>query len=129
MDFADQVAMAIARCGDDEDEETTKKTKPPLRVLYVKVGEAPRIIEITHTLEAMQGLVGGLVECVQLADGVDLWCHEEALLQEQPRPNRFVRELGHDIYGDFFLARCNSEGETVSVTEPDIHKYAQVFKL
>lgn len=103
--------------------------KPQLRVMHVRVGEAPKIVRIAHSVEEMQRLVGGLLDCVALSDGVDIWCNDEALLVSEPKANRFVEETGQEIFGDFFLARRNEEGETLSLTDSDISKYAQIFKL
>jgi len=102
--------------------------KRPVKVLYMRVGESPEVVTIDHSLEAMQHLVHGYIELVRLSDGVDLWCNEEGLL-DGSLPNRFVREVGGEIRGDFFIARTNDDGATVSIEDRDIKRYAQLFKL
>ena len=76
----------------------------------------------------MQKLVGGLIELVRLQDGVDLWINEEGLLNGLAE-NRWVEELGHPVGGDFFLARSDRHGNTVGLTDHDIKRYVQIFKL
>jgi len=94
-----------------------------IKVIICKVGEQPEVTEIESGLDAMQAIVGGLIECVAItrdADGgVDLWCNEEGLFTCQP--NRLVGQT--PIHGDFFLARHNNEGDTLGLTEADIAKW------
>lgn len=106
-----------------------------IKVLHVRVGEAPEVKEVEHTLEALQDLVGGLLDVVALPDGVDLWCNDEALLVESPRLNRVLWRVNlfgggsTPVFGDFFLARHDDEGNTVSLLPKDVKRYSQLFKL
>lgn len=67
------------------------KTKT-IRVLVCRIGRAPAVEELQPDdrgghLSAMQAVVGGLVECVNLGHlygGVDLWCNEEGLINDLP---------------------------------------------
>lgn len=74
-------------------------------------------IEVDHSLESMQRLVGGFIECIQLQDGIDLWCNEEGQLLDLPLIQDLVS--GRVIAGDYFFARHDSEGNTISLTDED----------
>ena len=53
-------------------EETALKKEPEITVLKVEPGKAPEEVTIPNTLEAMQQMVGGLIEIVYLTASV--WC-------------------------------------------------------
>lgn len=104
-----------------------------IKVIICKVGEQPEVIEIDSSLEAAQAVVGGLIECLQmngsLSSGVDLWCNEEGLFTCEP--NRLVMPAhGHStpIHGAFFLARHDSEGDTISLTDADVEEWIPVME-
>ena len=94
-----------------------------IKIIICKVGEEPKVTEIESGLDAMQAVVGGLIECVAItADetgGVDLWCNEEGLFTCEP--NRLVGQT--PIHGDFFLARHDNEGNTCSLEDADTDKW------
>lgn len=94
-----------------------------ITVIICKVGEEPTVTEIESGLDAMQAIVGGLIECVSItADetgGVDLWCNEEGLFLCQP--NRLMGLI--PIHGDFFIARHDNQGNTTSLEDADVEKW------
>lgn len=96
-----------------------------IKVIVVKAGDRPKVQEIASTLEAMQSVVGGYIECLQLDTeddvGVDLWCNEEGLISDLP-PNRLT-DGGTIIHGDFFIAASNEEGETIGLTAAQISRW------
>jgi len=110
-----------------------------LRVLLVPYNEEPRVVEIEHKLEEMQRLVGGLIEAIHVKhdegtnhSGVDVWCNEEGLFQYHDQPNRMVFHAGGPavyIHGPFFVARVDEEGDTLSLTDADIKRYSQLYRL
>ena len=132
----------------------SKRPAKTVRVLVCRVGAAPVVEELAatnegHYLDAMQGIVGGLVTAVSLEGGVDLWCNDEGIVRGLPL-NRVIPTvapkippgfedaaiimLGDDlarpgepgewrIYGDFFLARSTPDGEIAPVTDGDIARY------
>jgi len=126
--------------------------QPPIRVLVLRVGQAPVIEEIDTGLDAMQKIVGGYVECLVLDRHVDLWCNEDGSAMGLPLNRRFAArapelpsgldfaiflapdladpgQMGeHRIHGDFFLARHDGDGGTLSLTDEDIEKYHKVFE-
>lgn len=84
----------------------------PITVVYCRMDEVPMVLEIEHTLERMQELVGGLIQPVVLSNGINLICNEEYELLELP----FHLEVeGHRICGDFFLCRSDDEGSFTSI--------------
>jgi len=92
-----------------------------IKIIIKKVGLPPEYAEIEPTLEVMQKLVGGYLECVRLTATVDLWCNEDGKGLGLPF-NVFLAqngELQDAVVGDFFLARHNEEGDTVSLLAAD----------
>jgi hypothetical protein len=124
-----------------------------IQVLVVRTGQVPVVEEIDTGLDAMQAIVGGYIERLALDENVDLWCNEEGTINglslnrrfamqapELPPGLDFVIKLDpdladpgqmgeHRIYGDFFLARHDDDGETASLTDDDIAKYSRAFTL
>lgn len=79
-------------------------------------------MELESTLEAEQKFVGGLIEVVAIAPGLDLVCNEEGRINSmEPRA---VLMDGNDlvdiICGDCFVCRSNEEGEFVSIKDSDV---------
>jgi hypothetical protein len=101
-------------------------------------------------LAAMQQIVGGVLECIGLGDGLDIWCNDEALclglslnreipafapsvppgFQVMPMSEGLARpgELGvFRIHGNFFFARADDEGDVTSVSDEDIAAIHALF--
>lgn len=98
--------------------------KPFIRVVIVSPLSAPVVAEVEHTLEVMQKLVGGYVECVSILGdpvfgrGIDIWCNEEGKLIGLPQNRLFPN--GQDcLCGTFFVA-AHEDGETVGLTEDEV---------
>lgn len=125
----------------------------PIRVIVCRVGRLP-CVERGGTLDGMQAIVGGYVEVIALADGVDVWCNEDAmglglplnrifLTEGKPTPPGFEDAFVIDmtdggrpspgepaewrIHGDFFMARHDKDGNTISVTDKDAADYLRLF--
>ena len=104
-----------------------------LQVLLVKPGEYPENIEIPDSLEAMQGLVGGLIQMIRpFEDEVVLICNDEGKLMGLP-PNRVLRhpetgEIYDVVVGTFFLCAAPADSENFeSLTEEQIQRYTKYF--
>ncbi len=101
-----------------------------MKIIACRVGQPAQVEEIASGLEAMQAFVGGYVTCLQLEgtmyDGIDLWCHDEGLFVCQP--NRLVRGTCSEqpIYGDFFIAAHDGEGDTIGLTEKQAEKWLAI---
>ena len=81
--------------------------------ILCRVGHAPEVIAKPEGLAAMQTVVGGHIDCVELIDGIDLWCNDEGL--SICEPNRLV--CGRlSIYGDFFLCGHTDDGDSCGLS-------------
>lgn len=71
-----------------------------------------------RTLDALQTLVGGLVDVVSTQWGecpVDVWVNDEGLLNGMPF-NMFASAITkRQLCGPAVVAACNADGETISV--------------
>ena len=104
-------------------EETALQKEPEITVLKVEPGKAPEEVTIPNTLEAMQQMVGGLIEIVYL-DGVCLVCNEEGKLMGLEGNRRVGRDI---ISGTFFLAGDTDYGEFCSLTQEQLNQFSQRF--
>ena len=104
-------------------EETALKKEPEITVLKVEPGKAPEEVTIPNTLEAMQQMVGGLIEIVYL-DDVCLVCNEEGKLMGLEGNRRVGRDI---ISGTFFLAGDTDYGEFCSLTQEQLNQFSQRF--
>lgn len=89
-----------------------------MRVIYCKVGEPARPIDITGTLKSMQELVGGYIETVPYGHIRGLVCvvNEEGKLLGLP-PNKIIADGEDIIVGDFFVALVDGE-DIIGLNEP-----------
>lgn len=96
-----------------------------IRVLLVEPMQRPRLVTIPHTLEEMQKLVGGHIECVYpWEDKVGLVCGDEAKLNGDPA-NRLLED--YDIIcGPFFICGLGDE-DFISISDELAEKYRQKF--
>ena len=106
-----------------------------MTVLIVEPSKAPYRNEVEDTLEAMQSIVGGLIQAVYPFDvePVALVCNEEAKLDGLP-PNRALRDENGELYdiicGTFFLCAAPSDSENFeSLTEDQLEQYTQLFRF
>lgn len=110
--------------------ETDKK----LKILVKEPYKAPYVKEIDGSLESMQKIVGGYIECVPMptVDGVDLYVNEEGKLEAQ-LGNFWLPEYEDCAVGTCFMVGFNPEtGETKDITDRQIkecNKYIDFFKL
>ena len=101
-----------------------------MNVLIVEPLKAPREAEIGDKLEAMQGVVGGLIQAVYpYNDPVALVVNEEGKLEGMPL-NRALRDESGEIYdilaGTFFI--CGLSEDNFASLPPDLMgKYKEQF--
>ena len=91
-----------------------------LKIIVCEPGKQPEVREVEALdLGTMQALVGGMIECVGVAEGVDLWFNEEGRLKHLPF-NRDVVGVDNatwDIMGRLFVCGADEEeGESVGLT-------------
>lgn len=120
-----------------------------ITILRLRAGDLEPVIEIIpHTLENLQGLVGGLLDVVRagnylpeaLANTVlakyDIWVNDEGLIDNLPFNICLnVQELMAKRYdyagilaGDIFLAGHDDEGNTTSVQLEDVPELKRVLQ-
>jgi hypothetical protein len=95
-----------------------------LKVLILKTGEKPVLSEINNQLEAMQKVVGGLIECYDLNENTTLVCNEEGKVNGLPVNRKIDNEV---IAGDFFIAGFNGT-KIISLTDEQIQIYSKRFE-
>lgn len=86
-----------------------------MRVLVVEPKRRPEAREIGDSLEAMQKIVGGLIQPVHpFEDAVALVCNDEGKVMNLP-PNRGLRDKNGQIYdivcGTFFLCGAPADSD------------------
>jgi hypothetical protein len=98
-----------------------------VRVLIYRVARLqPELVRIPATLKAQQEIVGGLIQPLNIEDNergmLSVVVNEEGLIMGLPF-NRRVRisdQFITDLYGDYYIARWNAEGEIVDLTDSDL---------
>ena len=102
-----------------------------MRILLIAPGTKPRVVNIEHTLTAMQKLVGGTIQAIYpFADHVALVCNDEGKLLDLPM-NRAVRDPATGqildvIAGSFFICGLGKE-DFASLTDEQVQRYSQMF--
>lgn len=97
-----------------------------MKILVVTPNERPRWIEIPHTLEEMQRVVGGHIQAVYpWKDLVALVCDEEGLINGKPL-NRYIMP-GMVIAGTFFICGLGEEDFT-DLPDDLAEKYEHLFR-
>ncbi len=93
----------------------------PIRIIVKKPNEPPAVVYIPPGLEGSQAVVGGLIDVVRLAPGLDLVINDEGLLHGL-EPNFSV--LGGfgalAIVGAVFFVGVDEEGDFVGLTDEQI---------
>ena len=120
-----------------------------IAVLHLKAGGLEPVIEIIpHTLENLQGLVGGWLDVVRagsylpeaLADTAlakyDIWVNDEGLVNQLPfniclnRHELMAKRYDYAgiLAGDIFLAGHDDEGNTTSIQLEDVPELKRVLQ-
>lgn len=96
-----------------------------MKIIFKKVGCPTEVREFDKLeLADMQNMVGGLIECFHVGNGVDMWLNDEGKLL--PLPINLAigsqdKEILDTIHGDVFFASGNGEGDTVGLSEEQIN--------
>ena len=112
----------------------TDNERDKSRVIVCRVDERAEVIEIDDKLEAMQDVVGGLIqEDMPWEDEVAIICNEEGKMLGLPL-NRGIRsdegQLQDIIAGDFFICYAPIESERFLSMPPELEeKYKEKFDL
>ena len=103
-----------------------------ITILKIAPGHKPERVTIPHTLEAMQEVVGGLIQAIYpYDDAVALVCNEEGKLLGLDL-NRAVRDPATNevldiISGTFFLCGL-SQDDFCSLSEQQLIHYSKLFQ-
>ena len=95
-----------------------------MRVIIKKVQDPYLCVtEIKDELEVLQGIVGGLIECVSIGNNIDMVCNEEGkLIGLEPH----IMVNNDIICGDVFFVGV-SGADFVSLTDEQIEYINSVF--
>ena len=120
-----------------------------IAVLHLKAGGLEPVVEVLpHTLENLQGLVGGLLDVVRagsylpeaIADTAlakyDIWVNDEGLINKLPfniclnRQELIAKRYDYAgiLAGDIFLAGHDSDGNTTSIQLDDMPELERVLQ-
>lgn len=103
-----------------------------MRILVVEPERRPEVREIDGSLEAMQGIVGGLIQPIYPFDEpVALVANDEGKLMDLPA-NRGLRDqngqLRDIVFGTFFLCGAPADSDHfASLTPAQIERYRKRF--
>lgn len=115
-------------CHDIEVEELPEEN---IRVLVVEPGKDPEVRTIENSLEGIQQIVQGNIQCVMLHDkaGEDLAliCNEEGKIQNL-RMNAIIPEIDDIILGTFLIAGIDRD-EFASLTDEQTFEMNERFML
>ena len=103
-----------------------------INVLLCEAGKRARMVEMEDNLEAMQKLVGGLIEeYMPFEDDVALICNDEGKMLGLPMNRAIPGEDGKImdvICGDFFICYAPIESERFLSLPPELEeKYKEKF--
>ena len=101
-----------------------------LTVLMVEPGKHPKVTTLKDDLDSLQKAISigaeyqGLIEFVSLGNGDCIMCNEEGKLIGLEGNRR----LGNDILvGVFYIMSENDDGDLISLSEPKIKHYSNIF--
>jgi len=108
------------------------------KIIVCEPGKQPEVRELEKLdLDAMQAIVGGLIQCVSLTPDIDLWFNEEGRIRHLPF-NRMVTDAAGqewDIIGPMFIATAENEEDpedgvqTAGLSDLEILAWSQRLTL
>ena len=101
-----------------------------IKVLIVEPGKDPYPKEIPNTLKSLQSQVGGLIQALYLSDAAII-CNDEGKLLGLPWNRPLFDEDGnvYDVIAGTFLIVGLTEDDFGSLTEEQIKKYTEIFRI
>lgn len=102
-----------------------------MTIVKLSPGKCAEVLDIPHTLEAMQKQVGGYIEAMYpFEDAVAIICNEEGKLLGLD-PNRAVRDPENEELLDIICGECFicglTEDNFCSLTEKQVDYYANLY--
>jgi len=108
------------------DKEQMRNDKQ-IRVLIIEPGKVPYEKRIDNDYRAMQKVVDGCIEYVDLPESdCHLYCNDEGKLDGLPGNRRL--DHGDIICGTFLICAHNDEGEDISLNDEQLHHYTERFR-
>lgn len=95
-----------------------------MKILVCEPFKHPYVKDIEHTLENLQGIVGGLIQALYPYEDVAVVCNEEGLFLDLEW-NRTVEQYG-SIKGTFFVCGLGYD-DFIGLTDEQIEKYTKIF--
>lgn len=101
------------------------KQRSLINILVVEHGKKPCLTAISREDDAFQEIVGGRITTIEIGDGIDAVCADDADFDTTPINRLFD---GQPIFGTFAVARVDSRtGKYESLKQTDIKKYMAQF--
>jgi hypothetical protein len=91
----------------------SEKTKKPISVLYVPLGQDPQVREIPNDYDALMELVGGSFEGYSITERLTLYVNGNGLLKQLP-----YNRAG--MVGNIAIGKHSSAGISLSLTDKDV---------
>lgn len=99
-----------------------------MKVMYYEIDKDPYIIDIEDSIESMQILVDGYIQCVYLTGNLILVCNGDGRLMNLPT-NKFCNYINSNIKGNFLVCRSNYAGDDFADIEDEDIEFAKgLFK-
>ena len=96
-----------------------------IKVLIVEPRKEPYEKMIENSLESFQKIVDGIIDITVLEDDIDVILNDEGKLLGL----ELNRSIGYDIIAGTFIVTGQRNGETISLTNEQIGKYKNIFKI
>lgn len=96
-----------------------------MKAVYKKVGEAPQVVDIENTLEALQKAVGGYIEVIGVEGDILMICDEEGKLKGKAA-NFTVRN--DVIVGDVLFVQNGYDGDFTDMNADNIIRVLESFE-
>lgn len=99
-----------------------------LKAIVAKPGKGPQVTAVENSLEALQSIVCGYIQCVPLSEKATLVCNEEGKLLGWPFNRALVyKGVAYDVVLGPFLIVGADEDEFVSLTRDQITDFLSRF--
>ncbi|MFR0898133.1 MAG: DUF3846 domain-containing protein [Anaerobutyricum sp.] len=95
-----------------------------MKILAVRTGEPPEIIDIEHSLDAESEFVGGYIQTIFLSHTAILVCNDDGKIIGL-KPNRVIP--GDFIAGDFFVVGFDGRDDFCDISDSDAAFYMDFF--
>lgn len=94
------------------------------QVLVAVPGEKVKIQTIDDGMSALQNVIGGSLECVQLGNDFVLYCNHEGNQEDLAVNPHFSQGI---IKGPFVITKTEKEGKNIGINQNEIEFIMQSF--